>query len=174
MSSALIERPGIAGRVMDAGEEIPYCSGDDGCLPPPDDLTRLAGQARRGRPNVPFVGLGHPDTMLTCVHGSWRLGDKVVRLSRRCLELRCGDCQDGTCECRHHTDEIPALMPPAADAGDGVLTAELMRQNSDLQRRLALLEARAGAICTGSKGDGSACKANVVPGTDRCSAHPRD
>src|SRR5258708_38296076 len=84
VSSALIERPGIAGRVMAAGEEIPYCSGDDGCLPPPDDLTRLAGQARRGRPNVPFVGLGHPDTMLTCVHGSWRLGDKVVRLSRRC------------------------------------------------------------------------------------------
>ena len=43
-------------------------------LPGPGELARLAENAQAGRREA-FVGTGHPDTMLACPHGTWRLGD---------------------------------------------------------------------------------------------------
>lgn len=44
------------------------------CLPPPEELARLAENAQAGRWEA-FVGTGDPDTYVACPHGSWRLGD---------------------------------------------------------------------------------------------------
>lgn len=70
----------------------------------PADLPRLAENARRGG-REPFVGTGHPDTVLVCGHGRWRLGDVVkAAAASRCKALTAagGPCQgrggaDGLC-----------------------------------------------------------------------------
>ena len=171
--TTVLDRPGIAGRVLSGGEAVPLCTGDDGCLPPPDELTRLAAKARTG-PVQPFVGAGHPDTLLACVHGTWRLGDQIVPLSRACMQFAHDACRDMGCRCSHHETAGYATGPvDLAAAAEGSGVAELIRQNADLQRRLATLEARSQGICTGTTKAGAPCSANVIPGTDRCIAHPR-
>lgn len=47
---------------------------DCGCFPGADELARLAENAQAGRTEA-FVGTGHPDTVLACPDGGWRLGD---------------------------------------------------------------------------------------------------
>jgi hypothetical protein len=52
----------------------------DGCFPAPAEIGRLAEIAATGR-QAPFVGTGHPDTMLACPHGQVRLGDVLAALA---------------------------------------------------------------------------------------------
>ena len=162
MNSDTLERPGLTGRIMAPGERAALCTGDDGCFPAPDELTRLATAARRGKPAVAFVGTGHPDTVLVCPHGRWRLGDQMVQVSEPCLRFFHDDCRDPACRCSHHELDRPATEYAlrAAPAGDG-----------ELQAKLAALQARVAGLCTGTKKDNSPCNANVVPGTTRCVAH---
>lgn len=69
---------------------------DCGCFPEPAELARLAENAQAGRLEA-FVGTGDPDTVLSCVHGSWRLGDVIIPAARACSETtKAGEPCKGT------------------------------------------------------------------------------
>jgi hypothetical protein len=52
----------------------------EGCFPPAAELARIAENAQVGRTEA-FVGHGDPEQALTCVHGTWRLGDVLEALA---------------------------------------------------------------------------------------------
>lgn len=45
------------------------------CFPHPGELAGLAERALTGERAVPYVGDGSADTVISCGHGTWRLGD---------------------------------------------------------------------------------------------------
>ncbi len=53
---------------------------EEGCFPEASEISRLAEIAATGRAAA-FVGAGHPDTVLACPHGAWRLGDVLDALA---------------------------------------------------------------------------------------------
>ncbi len=62
-----------------------------GCFPAvdgPDGLSVLAARAREGERAVPYVGDGSADTVISCAHGSWRLGD-VLNPPKICADPAC-------------------------------------------------------------------------------------
>lgn len=66
------------------------------CFPPVENLAVMAQTAQTGSP-VPFVGTGDPDTVLSCVHGAWRLGDVTAPPVPACTELtKAGEPCKGT------------------------------------------------------------------------------
>jgi hypothetical protein len=68
----------------------------DTCFPEPGELARLAENAQAGRFEA-FVGTGDPDTVLSCAHGEWRLGDATAPAPRVCSETtKAGDPCKGT------------------------------------------------------------------------------
>jgi hypothetical protein len=48
------------------------------CFPDAAELGELAARAQTGQRGVPYVGDGTPDTVISCGHGTWRLGDLLV------------------------------------------------------------------------------------------------
>ena len=81
----------------------------DGCFPPAAELARIAENAQVGRREA-FVGTGDPDTILACVHGSYRLGDVLDAAQRGCSgTTKAGEpCQgrggeDGLCAAHKET-----------------------------------------------------------------------
>lgn len=82
------------------------------CFPPPAELARLAENVTAGRREA-FIGTGHPDTVLACEHGSWRLGDVLdehaASLVPRCQATRA----DGEpCQGRPGSDGFCAAHKP--------------------------------------------------------------
>jgi hypothetical protein len=67
----------------------------DGCFPAPAEIGRLAEIAATGR-QAPFVGTGHPDTMLACEHGQVRLGDVLDALAAGEAEAEVTGCTGTT------------------------------------------------------------------------------
>ncbi len=66
------------------------------CFPAPAELARLQDCAQAGRAEA-FVGTGHPDTVLQCAHGEWRLGDVTAPPARACTEVtKAGEPCKGT------------------------------------------------------------------------------
>ena len=70
------------------------------CFPAPGEVARLAENAQAGRAEA-FVGTGHPETVLACAHGSWRLGDVLDAADEAAgdgpvfedhPDLRCPEC----------------------------------------------------------------------------------
>lgn len=58
------------------------------CFPPPGELIEMAEAARAGHRRVPHVGDGSPDTLISCEHGQWRLGD-LIEPPRWCAQPGC-------------------------------------------------------------------------------------
>lgn len=48
------------------------------CFPGGEDLAGYAERALTGERGVPFVGDGSADTVVSCGHGEWRLGDVLA------------------------------------------------------------------------------------------------
>ncbi len=51
---------------------------DCDCFPGDEDLAAYAERALTGERAVPYVGDGTPDTVISCAHGTWRLGDVLA------------------------------------------------------------------------------------------------
>ena len=84
------------------------------CFPEAAELARLAENAQAGRAEA-FVGAGDPDTVLSCVHGSWRLGDAMVPAPRTCG----GTTKAGEpCQGRPGEDGFCAAHKPKEDGSD--------------------------------------------------------
>lgn len=82
-------------------------------FPAADELARLAENAQTGR-REPFVGSGDPDTVLACVHGSWRLGDVLEPAPKACGgTTKAGDPCKGT----PGPDGLCAAHKPKDDGG---------------------------------------------------------
>lgn len=48
------------------------------CFPTDEDLAAYAERALTGERAVPYVGDGSADTVISCAHGTWRLGDVLT------------------------------------------------------------------------------------------------
>lgn len=84
-------------------------------FPAPAELARLQENAQAGRREA-FVGTGDPDTVLTCAHGSWRLGDVTAPPAAACAELtKAGEPCKGT----PGPDGLCAAHKPKGDDGAG-------------------------------------------------------
>lgn len=93
-------------------------------FPAAAELARLQENALTGR-QEPFVGTGDPDTVLSCAHGSWRLGDVTDPPAPACTELtKAGEpCKgtpgpDGLCAAHKPKGDDGAAQPvgPPVDA----------------------------------------------------------
>jgi hypothetical protein len=90
---------------------------DCGCIPDAAELARLTENVQAGRYEA-FVGTGDPDTVLSCPHGSWRLGDVLAAPPKACTELT----KAGTpCKGTPGDDGLCAAHKPKGDADAAAL-----------------------------------------------------
>ena len=67
-----------------------------GCFPGGEDLAAFAERALTGERAVPYVGDGSADTVISCDHGTWRLGDVLTYETGQADEG--GDGEPPTCK----------------------------------------------------------------------------